>query len=377
MKCLRCGAEMSHSRFCGQCGAPRPRRPASFETTEEQFAALKTRYDAGQLSDAAYDAALHQLVIHGEDGAAWMIGAESGEWYTYDGAAWVRSDPPTLSDESVAPPPQGRPEPPVSPSPAPAPVRSGRAIAPRLALAAGVLLGLCAVCAVSLLIASDSLFSWIVRQAPQQGWPIRVMTSTPLVIVVTPEPTRAPVAAASDEPTRPVPTSVAAVTPAPPRTAPPSSLPTMTAEAKIKYVPVPASGRVALASPSVNLELPVGWWYADLDGMMLFCADPNAEELSIELSWYRVQSGATAESELERWMAFHSNRSWTAVQAGKNALGPLASATGTEPGFRPFYFTFNGPVQGWILWWSHQPTPAQVTTDLPVMQQMVERATLR
>lgn len=95
MKCQNCGQEFaSAKKFCTNCGAPRPGLTARFESAEQQFAALKARYDAGELIDADYEAALKQLIIQDETGADWMIGAETGQWYRYDGQQWVRRDPP-------------------------------------------------------------------------------------------------------------------------------------------------------------------------------------------------------------------------------------------------------------------------------------------
>jgi len=111
MKCTQCGAELApEDRFCGECGAPRPQRspepfgfaqdrlveglPPRFAEAEQRFAELRTRYRAGELDDAAYDAALQKLIVEDSSGGYWMLGADSGEWYWYDGQQWVRRDPP-------------------------------------------------------------------------------------------------------------------------------------------------------------------------------------------------------------------------------------------------------------------------------------------
>jgi len=95
MKCTRCGAELAlEDKFCGECGAPRPQLSPRFAEAERRFVALRARYRAGELDDATYEAELWKLVIEDEGGGYWMLGADSGEWYWYDGAQWVRKDPP-------------------------------------------------------------------------------------------------------------------------------------------------------------------------------------------------------------------------------------------------------------------------------------------
>ena len=102
MKCAHCGTELTpEERFCGECGAPRPKLPARFEKTEKQFAALKNQRSSGELSETEYQAALKNLIVQDADGTHWMLGTESGKWYRSDGHEWVGADPPTESAESA------------------------------------------------------------------------------------------------------------------------------------------------------------------------------------------------------------------------------------------------------------------------------------
>jgi cation transporter-like permease len=124
-KCPKCGQEIApDEQFCGNCGTPRPRLPPRFEETEKQYAALKARYEARQLSEADYDAALTKLVIQDESGACWMIGAKTGQWYRYDGQQWVRAEPVLAAVAAErpaaepAPPPSAAPRAPVEAAPA-------------------------------------------------------------------------------------------------------------------------------------------------------------------------------------------------------------------------------------------------------------------
>jgi hypothetical protein len=84
--------------------------PPRFAEAERHFATLRARYQAGELDEAAYDAELQRLVIEDDAGDYWMLGADSGQWYWYDGEQWVRRDP-TPPDAPVQPPPPGPPPP--------------------------------------------------------------------------------------------------------------------------------------------------------------------------------------------------------------------------------------------------------------------------
>ena len=57
---------------------------------EQRFAALRIRYQAGGLGNAAYEAKLQKLVVEDGAGGYWMLGADSREWHWYDGEQWVR-----------------------------------------------------------------------------------------------------------------------------------------------------------------------------------------------------------------------------------------------------------------------------------------------
>ena len=95
MKCTACGAALTpEDRFCGKCGVPRPQIEPRFAEAERRFAALRARYEMGELDDATFDANLQRLMIGDNAGGYWMLGAESGDWYRYEGERWVLRPPP-------------------------------------------------------------------------------------------------------------------------------------------------------------------------------------------------------------------------------------------------------------------------------------------
>src|SRR5581483_1637285 len=81
-----------------------------FRRAEEQYYRLRGRYSIGRINEDEFDAALRNLVVRDEQGRDWMLGANSGVWYYYDGTDWVQADPhegvPPIKD--VSPPLPGR-----------------------------------------------------------------------------------------------------------------------------------------------------------------------------------------------------------------------------------------------------------------------------
>jgi len=65
-----------------------------FATAEEKFYALMGRLAAGVITQDEFRARLEELIVRDDRGQTWMIGAQSGKWYRYDGKRWVRDTPP-------------------------------------------------------------------------------------------------------------------------------------------------------------------------------------------------------------------------------------------------------------------------------------------
>lgn len=61
---------------------------------QARFFELKGKLAVGQLTDQEFKHELEKLRFQDPHGRWWMIGAQSGRWYYYDGARWLLGDPP-------------------------------------------------------------------------------------------------------------------------------------------------------------------------------------------------------------------------------------------------------------------------------------------
>jgi hypothetical protein len=60
---------------------------------EQQYHTLRRSYQARQIDEETFLAAVDDLGFEDEQGIYWMIGAETGHWYYYDGANWRAGTP--------------------------------------------------------------------------------------------------------------------------------------------------------------------------------------------------------------------------------------------------------------------------------------------
>ncbi len=86
----------------------------SVEEMERRFFELKGRLEVGAITEQNFKQEIEQLRFQDAAGHWWMIGAQSGKWYYYDGVRWIPGRPPQLP--ASPPPPPPRPE---APSPRP------------------------------------------------------------------------------------------------------------------------------------------------------------------------------------------------------------------------------------------------------------------
>lgn len=61
---------------------------------QARFFELKGKLAVGQLQEEDFKRELEKLRFQDGQGRWWMIGAQSGRWYYYDGARWLLGDPP-------------------------------------------------------------------------------------------------------------------------------------------------------------------------------------------------------------------------------------------------------------------------------------------
>jgi hypothetical protein len=70
-----------------------------FKSAAETFDELKKRFQAGDLSRQQFIDEMKKLRLKDAQGRYWMIGAQTGKWYFFDGRDWVVSDPPISRDK--------------------------------------------------------------------------------------------------------------------------------------------------------------------------------------------------------------------------------------------------------------------------------------
>lgn len=220
-----------------------------YRHAEDEYFKLRGQFDTGRITQERFDEKLRALMIQDEQGRYWMLGADSGKWYFYDGAKWVQDEPYADTPTPAPPPvplaamPSSMPPASTPSTPPPAsmpPARRGFPIAPFLI---GLAVLALAVGAFLIFQNRDRLF---VAQAPPQITPILPPTITRAPSPTAPVfvPTLAPITLS------PLPT-VAAATDVPtavPPTAAPTTLPATSAPAVTVIV--------VTSAPSPTIELP-------------------------------------------------------------------------------------------------------------------------
>jgi len=67
---------------------------SSFKDVETAFRSLRRQFREKEISRREFIDRLKKLRLRDSQGRFWMIGAQSGKWYYFDGQDWVLSDPP-------------------------------------------------------------------------------------------------------------------------------------------------------------------------------------------------------------------------------------------------------------------------------------------
>lgn len=72
-----------------------------FKDVELEFEQLKKDFRQGRISRPEFIEQLKKLRFKDEEGRFWMVGAQSGKWYYYDGKNWIQSNPPSLQEKKA------------------------------------------------------------------------------------------------------------------------------------------------------------------------------------------------------------------------------------------------------------------------------------
>jgi hypothetical protein len=74
---------------------------SQFREVETAFQVLRRQFRDREISRREFIDRLKKLRLRDGQGRFWMIGAQSGKWYYFDGRDWVPSDPPAEFSEKV------------------------------------------------------------------------------------------------------------------------------------------------------------------------------------------------------------------------------------------------------------------------------------
>ena len=74
---------------------------SQFREVEAAFQTLRRQFRDKEISRREFIDRLKKLRLRDSQGRFWMIGAQSGKWYFFDGRDWVPSDPPAEFSEKV------------------------------------------------------------------------------------------------------------------------------------------------------------------------------------------------------------------------------------------------------------------------------------
>ena len=165
-----------------------------FSDTERRFRELRKDLDAGEINEQEFEVELRRLQVLDEQGRYWMIGAQSGLWYFYDGEKWVQGEPPT---EAAAVPTRTAPaKPPSSPPPTGPKTASAKARRKASDFAVPVVVAVIALCCV-LSGVSVVISEFVLPGRPLSSLVASLLGGTPSVPGVGTAPARSPTAAAS------------------------------------------------------------------------------------------------------------------------------------------------------------------------------------
>ncbi len=71
----------------------------SFQEVVETFSGLKAKFQAGEISRQQFIDEMKKLRLKDDQGRYWMIGAQTGKWYYFDGRDWIQAEPPSQKEK--------------------------------------------------------------------------------------------------------------------------------------------------------------------------------------------------------------------------------------------------------------------------------------
>jgi hypothetical protein len=72
-----------------------------FRELEAAFNSLMQKFREAKISQKEFIDSLKELRLKDDEGRFWMIGAQSGKWYCYEGNGWVQAKPPSFGDRKA------------------------------------------------------------------------------------------------------------------------------------------------------------------------------------------------------------------------------------------------------------------------------------
>jgi len=73
----------------------------AFKDVISAFDQLKAKFQNGEISRQEFIDEMKKLRIKDDQGRFWMIGAQTGKWYYFDGKDWVQDEPPSQKEKKA------------------------------------------------------------------------------------------------------------------------------------------------------------------------------------------------------------------------------------------------------------------------------------
>jgi len=72
-----------------------------FRSIEEEVKRLKKKLYEKKISREEFIKELKKLRLKDDEGRFWMVGAQSGKWYYFDGKEWIQAKPPSFQEKKA------------------------------------------------------------------------------------------------------------------------------------------------------------------------------------------------------------------------------------------------------------------------------------